>query len=48
MSITVLLALESALEHADIAMYQAKQCGRNVVRCFDSTMQQDKPTQYDA
>jgi len=34
-------SIESLIEHADIAMYQAKSCGRNTVRFFDPIMQEN-------
>lgn len=34
---------ETLLEHADMAMYQAKKSGRNAVRLFSSSMLQDVP-----
>ncbi len=37
-------SLESLIEHADMAMYQAKNCGRNTVRFFDPIMQQNATT----
>ena len=33
--------IDTILQHADIAMYQAKNVGRNAVRFFDHSMQQD-------
>ncbi len=34
-------SVDTLLEHADMAMYQAKQAGRNTVRFFDPVMQQN-------
>lgn len=36
--------LESLIEHADMAMYQAKNSGRNAVRFFDPIMQKNAAT----
>ncbi|MDX8399532.1 MAG: EAL domain-containing protein, partial [Gallionellaceae bacterium] len=36
--------IESLIEHADMAMYQAKNSGRNAVRFFDPVMQQNVAT----
>lgn len=36
--------MDALLEHADMAMYQAKNSGRNAVRFFDPVMQQDAAT----
>lgn len=33
-------SVESLMKHADMAMYQAKEAGRNVIRFFDPLMQQ--------
>lgn len=35
-------SLDALIEHADLAMYQAKKTGRNAVRFFDPLMQQDQ------
>jgi len=34
-------SVETLIEHADMAMYQAKNCGRNAVRFFDPIMQKN-------